>query len=431
LPRDRSTTFAGLTIAALILFGAAVRVGNLRVPKRLSEDEQIYTQQALRILKEGFVGGTRDVVQLYLRTPRLAIYPPPTRLGYVFPVVVAMKLSGVRNEAAGAWISCAASMLALGLTALIGWEFFGPWITVIAMWLLSAFPPDLFLAQRCWTDSLVGLAGLLLLYMALKILHAQPVRAVHCIGLAAAGTAAWMVKDTCIVFYGLSLAAALWTLLVRERDRKLAGILVALCTFGAVLDLAIWTVCTGRLALFAGLVLTNLRSTRSNPYTLEWQSTPGHVLLSAFAQLSPLTVLLAALGILIAFLPGPFVRALGNRRLARNPAALAQLAGGTAVLTAVFMFMPHWQSVRFLSPVFGPVCLFAGLAIRWGLAAAKQRVPGPLSHVVLGLVVVIIMAALAADYQRFRIYVRYGISDLSARLVIYVGDRVNLRGAGR
>jgi two-component system, LytTR family, response regulator len=43
----------------------------------------------------------------------LAKYPPPTRIGYVLPVAFAMWVTGLRTEAAGAWVSCMASIASL------------------------------------------------------------------------------------------------------------------------------------------------------------------------------------------------------------------------------------------------------------------------------------------------------------------------------
>ena len=405
-------------ILVLLLLGAAVRVNDLRVPRKVSEDEQVYTQQALMILKGGFVNGTRSLAQLYLRAPRLSVDPPPTRFGFVFPLVWVMKFSGSRDERAGAWLSCAASIAALGITALIGLEFFGHWITAIALLFLSLFPPDLFLAQRCWTDSMAGLAGLLLMYLTLKILSIRPARTAHCVSLAAAGAAALLVKDTCVLIYGMCLLPALWVLLIRDRDVQKAGILVGAAALGVAADIGLWTVCTGRMGLFVELVLINLRSTRTNPYTVQWQSCPGYVLLWALRILSPLTVSLAALGMVAAGLP-----AIGSAAVER-PREAAGLAGGVAVLTGIYMFMPHWQSVRFLSPIFGPACLFAGLAVWRMYLVARRRVPAAILRPLCVVTLAVIVASLAVDVRRFQIYLRSGISDLPARLLLYYDQRL-------
>src|SRR5262249_33297067 len=132
-------------LLAILLFGAVLRVANLGIPQRISADEQVYRAQAEMIAGSGLIAGNRATTQLYLQDDRMKRYPPPTRLAYVVPVAWLMRASGVRTEVPGAYLSCAASIGDLALTALIGMEFFGEWIAVVGVLLLSVFPPDLVL----------------------------------------------------------------------------------------------------------------------------------------------------------------------------------------------------------------------------------------------------------------------------------------------
>jgi hypothetical protein len=81
-----------------------------------------------------------------------------------------MWVTGLRTEAAGTWVSCMASIASLALAIAIGLDFFGGWPAVFGLAFLAVFPPDLLVANCCWTDSLVGLVGTATAYLTFKIL---------------------------------------------------------------------------------------------------------------------------------------------------------------------------------------------------------------------------------------------------------------------
>ena len=78
--------FVVVTVTAITL-----RLSNREVASR-SPDEEVYMHYATRVADSGIEGG-RALVQLYNRDIRLWIYPPPTRLGYIYLVAAVMKLS--------------------------------------------------------------------------------------------------------------------------------------------------------------------------------------------------------------------------------------------------------------------------------------------------------------------------------------------------
>jgi hypothetical protein len=408
-------------VITALLFGGAVRVADLRLPRRPSEDEQIYTFQAKRMLNDGIVSGNRATAQIYLRNLSLWKYPPATRLGYVIPLATVMKLTGRDNEDAGAYISCVASILALVVTACVGLEFFGEWATVLGVALLSVFVPDLFMANRCWTDAMAGLAGLAMAWLTLKIFTGNRSLAVAAL-LPAIASVALLTKETSIIIYGPCLLAAAGVFLFCDGSKKRLGVLLGCAALGAVADLAVWTLCTGRVGLFAELILNNLDATTTNPYVVDWQSGPGYLLLSALRILSPLTLNLALLGMLIALLPSSLYRARGIPDPLRRRRMAAALATGTVVFVAIFMFMPHWRNLRFISAAYGPMCLFAGLAIQQTLAIARRRARPIFFWTFASGICAVLLISPISDYQRFGTYLRRGLTDASARLVIaYAG----------
>ena len=123
-PLSISWTVQAILIA-VILLGTAVRIANFGGVTFRSPDERTYTAHALGILKNGLVGN-RAFAEAQLQIPELKFNPPPTRLGFTLPVVAIMKLTGIHDERAGAYVSSIASVLSLLAAVWIGLRFFGP-----------------------------------------------------------------------------------------------------------------------------------------------------------------------------------------------------------------------------------------------------------------------------------------------------------------
>src|SRR5437868_5674674 len=101
---EKHNSLALAAIALLILFGSVVRIADLRLHQKLYLDEEIYAGQARIILERGFLQGSRATARYYLETPGMARYPPPTRIGFILPLAVAMKWTGLRSERPGAYL---------------------------------------------------------------------------------------------------------------------------------------------------------------------------------------------------------------------------------------------------------------------------------------------------------------------------------------
>src|SRR4051812_9233051 len=95
-----------------VMLGVILRIANMSGVQSRSPDERIYTIQARALLGSG-LAGARANVRAYLDHPQLRQYPPPTRVGYTFLVATVMRLTGIMDERAGAYLACAASILSL------------------------------------------------------------------------------------------------------------------------------------------------------------------------------------------------------------------------------------------------------------------------------------------------------------------------------
>jgi hypothetical protein len=94
-----------------------------------------------------------------------------------------------------------ASIASLALAIAIGLDFFGGWPAVFGLAFLAVFPPDLLVANCCWTDSLVGLVGTATAYLTFKILAGGTVKPIYFALLVVTGTLSLLVKETCALFY--------------------------------------------------------------------------------------------------------------------------------------------------------------------------------------------------------------------------------------
>jgi hypothetical protein len=392
---------AHIALVCIFLIGAWLRISNLDVVRR-SPDELTYTVQAKAVVAGG-VAGAREVVQAFLHTPSMWLYPPPNRIGYLNLLALAMKLSGSQDPQSGSWLSCLASMATLGVAIAMGLRFFGTWPAVLGALFLAFFPPELVTARRCWSDALVTLSGAGMLYFTLAIWNGAK-RWKSYLWLPLIGSAAVLIKETTVVLYASCLVVALWA---ARRDWKNAGVLLGAAAGGALAAAGLLALYTGSFAVPIEIITGQAKHNAANAYAIEYCSGPGYLLLQAFETMSPLVIVLAVAGLLAAVAWRPF----------REHRLLAWLTIGNL---AIYMIVPHWLNLRYASATFVPLCLFAGMAAYWLLARARERVPGDLALGVVAVGVGIAMILLIADYQRFENeFVRQPNNvDLSVKMVL-------------
>src|SRR5262249_29213576 len=157
---------------------------------------------------------------------------------------------------------------------------------------------------------------------------------------------------------------ALWSLLSTRDFARAAGLIggAALTALAAIASL---TYATGGVGVAPAILSMAAKANTSNPYTLTYQAGSGDLFLSAFDALSPLTSVLAALGI--------FMIVVKNRHAKCGMALLAWLTIG---FLAVFMLVPLWLNLRYATPAYAPLSLFAGIAAWQLLSAVRRKLPG-------------------------------------------------------
>lgn len=431
-----------IALATLLCLGSAIRVANLGIETGRSPDETNYTAQANTVLQHG-TAGLRHIAEEYQRDPAARLAGPPTRAGYLWALAATMRLTGKNDESVGAVLSCVASIGSLIILALIGVRFFPPWATLFPVLFLAVSPAELELARRTWTDALVGFLGLSLVYVSGEITRDPQRRVWHWLFLFV-GSLGIVVKEFGPVVFGLCAMWVLWIVLVQRRDFRNGLALMAGVMAITVISIAWLAHSIGGFSALAQTASNWLNAHETNQYAIEYQSGPGHLLLRAFYVISPVSALFCVVGLGAALLP----RGLSFSRVPAN-AANWQVIRWIAVFSlgylALPMFLPHWLNLRYVSVLFGPFYLLAGLGF-WYVASACWKPlrsfsqsrdgtsrfaadrKGAVVQIAFATVVVLGLAIGAySDYRRFdRMFVRNGLGDLSIKLVL---DRADMTAA--
>ncbi|MBI4480573.1 MAG: hypothetical protein HY651_11170 [Acidobacteria bacterium] len=406
---------AGAASAVLLCLGIGLRVANLHNVTGRTPDETVYTKQTNVLLQSGNAG-LRVLVAEYQNDPTTRLFPPPTRIGYLWLLAATMRLTGKTDESAGAYLSCAASIGSLLLLALFGLRFFPPWAAVGALLFFAVSPFELELARRTWGDALVGLLALALVAVSAQITRdsRQPLRYLL---FALLGGFGILVKESWPIVLVLCTVWVLWVLLIELKDWKNACILFAGATAAVVGSIAWLASSVGGFSVVAGIFPNLIHANSANPYALEYQSGPGYLLLQAFWVLTPLVAILCPLGVAVIFFSHPkwnlLLGGAGDRDVMRWSALLL------LSFFAIPMILPHWLNLRYLSPAFGPFYLAAGVGLRHAASGCWARLP-TVGRIALALLLAGGLAvATRQDYQRFRLmFVTNAIGDLSIKLLL-------------
>jgi 4-amino-4-deoxy-L-arabinose transferase-like glycosyltransferase len=392
-----------ILIAMLICIAAGLRLANLGNVNSRTPDERVYTWQAKTWLESG-QSGLRSMVAEYKADPETRLYPPPTRVGMIRLVAALMRWTGRYDESVGARISCAASIGSLLVLAVIGIRFLPPWAAVAGILFYAVLPAELAIARRTWTDALVELAGLLLIWIVCEIARGST-RLIWYPLFAAIASASVLVKESMPVPAGL---CALWILWLLAKRRAWPHIMALIVTMALGMALSLWWLShqVGSLSDYIGIVTGIPKANAANPYALEYASGPRYLMLLAFWIVAPVTSLFSVAGLISVW-------------TTKREVPLIWLACFTVAYTAIAMAMPHWINLRYVGNTFGPFCLLAGLGCWWlysalwrWLDAADRR---PFAAIAIG----IILGGAVADYLRFqRFWVRDGIDDLAIKTLV-------------
>ena len=413
----RTTQLGIATIVALLCLGAVVRVGNLSNVNSRSPDERVYTIQAKVLLQRG-QAGLRSLTAEFQQNPTARLYPPPTRLGYLWPLVAAMRLTGGRDERVGAYLSCAASIGSLFILALIGVRFFPFWATFFALLFFAVSPMELAVSRRVWPDALVECLGLSLVYVAAEITRDSTRRTWYLL-FAVLGSLGIAVKESGPIGYGFCAVWVLWVLLIERREWVNGAILMACSLAGLAITIAWLGTSVGGLSVFVKIVTSIPSSNAGNYYAINYQSGPGYLLLGALEIMSPVAAVFGLVGLAVLLFSHRKLNLLHVPAEAANWQVVGWIALFMLAYLALPMILPHWLNLRYISVLFGPFYLIAGLGFWYCAWLCSNQLSIFDRRVFAGLAIAALSINAVADYHRFQmIVVRHALNDLSIKMVL-------------
>lgn len=395
---------AGL-LCALLVFGIAIRLaGDLNVNGR-SEDEGIYTSQAIAVSENG-VSGVRKLIDEYNADKTAWIYPPPIRIGYTFLLAAVMNATHTFDARAGTYLSTICSIGALIVLMLLGLRFFNPWITAAALLLISVSPMDLAIARRSWQDSVLALFGVLLIYFCCE-LTADPKRAAWYVPFWLVGIYCVTIKESGIVIYGLCVIWLLVVAVFKERSAMKSALLIVFTLLGTGLSVLILGQVVGGFGRVLEVLVHVKDAMPTNAYAIDYQTGPWYRIPEGLWTLTPACVLLAAAGI-----AGSLINRSSQSGAAKGLVFIILAFLGITILT------PYCQNIRYLSVLYVPFYLMCGAGVWHIFLFVRARLRGPMPAVAAVVIACALVAISVRDYKKFdKVFLKIGALDISTGLL--------------
>ncbi len=345
-------------ILLILCIGIGLRLHNLSINTHRSPDEIIYTAQAKTIAKHG-ISGFKILAKEYKREKKLWFFPPPTRVGYLFLLSSAMKISNHFDVSVGSKISTISSILSLLILILIGLRFFNAWTTLFALVFLSTSPIALNLARRTWQDALVGCLGALLIYLSCEIIS-NPRKKIWYVLLIILGGIGILIKATLVLFFGLCVLWILWNFIVYKKRYKESILLVCLSGISVALFTGLMIYAIGGMSNLITIWSHVKNAMPHNLFAIKYQNGPWYLMFFALSSLSAFAfyLLFFAIPILLFFDNKKHRSSILHKQ--KSTRILLGLLFITTTLTLIAGITPYCLNIRYISPIFVPYFLIVG-----------------------------------------------------------------------
>ncbi len=404
-------------MVAFLVLGVWLRLAGLHNVTARSPDERTYAANA-NVLRLHGTAGLRAAVERFRHDSSLEFLPPPTRVGYLWLLGLAMNLTGDTSAAAGVGLSCLASIACLFVVGLIGWQFFSPPVALFATLFYAVSPVELIFAQRTWQESLLELVALALLFIAAKI--SRGARSWYWFAaFALLGGLSVSLKEVSVASFLLCFAWVLWSL-YRARDWRSIAAFCSFClaAMGVTLALLAWAV--GGIHILFEATALNMKAQAVNPYGRQFESGPPFRLMQSFLAVSPVVFLFAVPGIFLAW-----KRDHSELGLVKAEPVAACLALFTLAFVAAAAFTPHRLNLRYVCMIFGPLYLLGGLGFCWIALRIRGALDGFDRRIFTGFAVVAVVLGALIDVTTFRQNLSLpSVDDLSARMLLDATDPI-------
>ena len=404
-------------IILILLFslGITLRINNLAGISMRSPDEGIYTNQARAIAQHGSEG-MKYLIRTYNANKEFWIYPPPTRIGYLLPLAILMRVSNNMTEEAGSHLSCLFSIISLLLLIVLGFRFFNRWITLYALTFMCISPMALAISRRSWQDAMLGCFGLFLIYLCCEITRAPRKLFLYIIFIII-GSYSILIKESGLLIYGLCTIWLLWTLVFKEKSLLRGGLLVSFSIIGLFMSVAYLAYSIGGMRVLLEVWGHVKEAMPTNAYAIQYQTGPWHYLLQGFWIISPVNAILCLVGIARLSLFNKQDR--GNTlTFGKNKDVLSGIIFFMLAFTVITMVMPYVQNLRYVSVLFAPFYLVSGFGL-WSIAVFIKTKVNKFSFSIIAVIVIMASIVVAMnDYRNFKkAFVKRGLLDLSIGLL--------------
>jgi 4-amino-4-deoxy-L-arabinose transferase-like glycosyltransferase len=405
----------GLAIAAIEFRWSAVQEINWRTP-----DEQTYATYANEVVKAG-PAAIPKLVKSFIGTKDLWVYPPPTRVGYIYLVAGIAKLTDAGVERSAIFLSFVCSALTFLFAVALGWRFFNRWMVLPGLAFLAVSPVELALAGRGWQDAVVGAWGTLLLWLTLERSTRADGRWWD-LSFWLVGFLFLLIKESALAIFGICV---LLLLLGQWQQRRLSWknffkIAVA-SSLTVLLSYSFVFLSAGGPQNVFQLYRCMAGALRTNVYVYLYQAGPWYAIPLGFWVLSPVSVFLFLTGAGLIFLrPKRFAQWL--RLDARQTSAAFALACFAIAVVAAVTIPEGFKCLRYVSVADVPLCLIGGLVFAGAVqkGATQFQPPRWWAATTLGSVALLIVSFM--DLSRFRqVFITDRLGDLAVvRLINFV-----------
>ncbi len=403
----KASRIAGLMIIAALAAGIVLRIYNHDNVTVRSPDEAIYTWQSNVIVEyKGDAMGA--LLASYNKDKELWKLPPPTRIGYLWPLSYFMELTGIHDERAGSYLSLVFSILTLMFLAAFALKYFNGWIALYAVLAMGASAMDIAISRRAWQDAVFGGLGFLLVYAASEVISNKG-KAPWSALFVVLGSYYMLIKESGAVFYALCIAWLFYFLYRQKRAAEALKLFAAIAA-GAICSFALLSFAAGGPSNLIGVMMHIRDGMPVNAYAVEYQTGPWYNILLALFTISPLNTVFCLAG--IAF----FIA----RR--KNEAVTREIASGSIFIllsfASVAVIAPYCQNLRYISPVFALFYLVGGMGAWYIYGYFKSKVGGNALRAVALAMAAAVLAAAFADYGYFRrAFIEKNALDISVRVL--------------
>jgi 4-amino-4-deoxy-L-arabinose transferase-like glycosyltransferase len=394
---------ARIAAGIILVLGIAARIGNLDSVQARTPDERVYTRQAMAWLQHGDEG-IRSLVAEYESKPENRFYPQPSRVMMIRMVAATMQLTGKYDERAAALLSCTASIVSLLIVAFMGVRYFPPIAGIVGLILYAVSPPALAIARRAWSDALVEMIALAMVCLTCEITRGARQKSL-CLALAVLGAIGLGIKELSALTFAICFVWIVSSPLVNWRDWRNEVFLFVSCVVAVTVSVVWMVSVVGSVSEFLRLFTGATAAIAYNPYAIEYTSGPPYLMARTVWIASPVTSLAGLAGLSLAFLRGDRIH--------------RWLACFTLVYFATTLMVPNMINLRYLSPIYGTLCLFTGLALAEMILFAQNWKAGSERMLAVTAATIIVAGGAVADYDRFRrFFVRDAIADLSIKILV-------------